>query len=97
MHWNIKLFYLNSIEYIELLNIASSVLNILSCRISGQSGDNGQRATPLHPIARSLDIAIAPMPPPLLPARATQLRRLHVHQVKRHPKQVESQQKHHQV
>ena len=53
----------------------------------GRNGGNGQCATPLLPIAGSLDIATAPMLPRLLPARATQLRRLHA-QVKRKSKLI---------
>ena len=48
---------------------------------SGQSGANGRSATPLRPIARSSGLATVPMLPRLLLAKATQLRRLHAHQV----------------
>ena len=49
--------------------------------VFGQSGANGLSATLLAPSARSSGLAIVPMLPWLLPVMATQLRRLHVHQV----------------
>merc|ERR1712179_568567 len=47
----------------------------------GQSGANGRGVTPHRPIAQSSDSATATMLPPLLLAMATQLRRLHAHQM----------------